>query len=153
MNPAGSVFDANVGTNPKSQREFIRMADVAIDARMVNIDELVKAECKFGDAECVVQAYRIVNRGTPGNERSSDPADINLGAIIWETSGPESATGTKDDNGLRRWLAGVVMTGSDFVRDWPLSGRAEIELLTSRGWVNAKTGEPGGQVFTKIARA
>lgn len=146
------LSDPNAGLNPKSEREFQRIADEAIEKRKVDIRELYAGECSFGDPGCVVQAWRVINRSTVGNrENAMNTNNIDLGLIQFDHSGPASINGTTDQQGLTRWLAGHRKPDSEFVADYPLDGRAEIEIKTSRGWLNCKTGEPNREIIFRLS--
>lgn len=102
--------------------------------KTVNQQELYAGEKQFGD-NGVVQRWRVVGRDSSGGGRfdaTGSPAD----------PGGRADQGTSNQQWLTRWMSGHPDIESGFPPTFPTNGRAEVEILTSKGWLNARTGEP-----------
>jgi hypothetical protein len=73
------------------------------------------------------EAFRIVNRNDDVRNKNQN----DLGMITFSATGPESPNGTSGLQDLARWLSGHPRPNSEFGSNYPLDGRAEIEVLVT----------------------
>lgn len=104
--------------------------------RMVDTNGLYEAEKKYGDEGGVVQGFRVIRR----NDDTNDQNKNQLGIIQFEADGPCSQEGTASQQVITRWLAGRVDAENPVPAE-AVDGKAEIEIQTSKGWVNCANGE------------
>lgn len=107
---------------------------------MIDGSQLQPAIRDFGDPGGAEQAFRVILRdGDDVQNRNRD----GLALALFQSTGMASRVGSSDMAGLEHVLAGHRLPeGHDDLNGIQAeNGRLEVQIKTSRGWVNCATGQ------------
>jgi hypothetical protein len=128
-------IDQWLGPEGHDVKQMQENAAKLIAARSISSqDELTAAEQKHGDPGAVVQAWRAIKRN---NDMDPQSGGGPLGQIVFDgpgSSSPYMHDGTTNRQEFTRRLFGVR------------GGPTEVEIKTSKGWINCVTGEVNAEL-------